>query len=109
MDKFTLQHVVLYSKGWYTTTNIWADMKACLSADRYSSDLMSNKDITQVILGQFERLCNTNVNKLSVFIDAIQECNCYRYGYYTKNNVFNIKTETVYDLNESIVDRKSVV
>ncbi len=104
MDKFTLQHVVLYSKSWYSRNDIWDDMRACLSADGYSGGIMSNKDIRSVILGQFERLTNTNTNRLTVFVDEIQESNCHRYGYFTKNNSsLGSHNNIEYDLDEAIV------
>ena len=39
MEKFTLQHTVLYSKGWYKRENnrtIWEDLQILLEKDGYS-------------------------------------------------------------------------
>lgn len=101
MEKFTLNHVVLYAKHWYKCTDFWTDIKACLTADGYSGDLMTNTNVVTVIVGQFERLPKSYASDLLTILEGIQERSCWRYGYCTKNNFGNGAEE--YDVNKAIV------
>jgi hypothetical protein len=56
MENFTLQHVVLYSKHWYKRTDIWNDLRKCLTADGYCGEVFTNNDCVSIILNQLERL-----------------------------------------------------
>lgn len=110
MEKFTLHHTALYSKGWYKRYNnktIWQDLQIMLTLDGYSGDLFSNKDILRVILAQCQRINMPAFTDLYSFVNGISENECWKYGYYTKNHTWikaNPKKELPeYDNNEAIV------
>lgn len=121
MEKFSLQHVVLYSKGWYKTYNIkgkrktiWNDLQILLEADGYKGTFEGDKDkqiqnrITHLLLSQFDRIPKMGyVGTLVDFYEGIKPCNVWRYGYITKNNAFskndNVDNLPDYDYNEAVV------
>ncbi len=109
MEKFTLQHTVLYAKGWYKRSrNFWEDIKKCLSADGYSGEIFSKNDCMNVIINQFQDLPHKRAHNLLTFVSAIQESECWKYGYYTKNNgkLWGRDEESKdieYDISEAIV------
>jgi hypothetical protein len=104
MEKFTLQHVVLYSKYWYERTDLLSDIKKCLSADDYSGECFRMVDCARVIMHQFS-LLDTNRNILEEFVFAIQDENIWKCGYYTKTNSpwYIVKDLPDYDVNEAII------
>ena len=87
--KFTLQHTVLYAKGWYKKSgDLFEDMKKCLTADGYSGDIMGKADVLNVIVRQFERL-DTHYNRdLLTVLLGVTEHECWKVGYYTKNHAW---------------------
>lgn len=47
-----LKHVALYSKHWYKRTDLWEDLRACLTADGYSAneEFWKKRDTVGVIM-----------------------------------------------------------
>ena len=86
MEKFSLQHVVLYSKHWYERTDdFWADIKKCLTADGYCGEYMTNNNAANVILKQFERIPPRHDNSISAVVFGIMEHEIWKCGYYTNS------------------------
>ena len=86
MEKFSLQHVVLYGKHWYERSDdFWADIKKCLTADGYYGESMDNNDAANIILKQFERLPPRRDNSISSVVFGIMEHEVWKCGYYTKH------------------------
>ena len=115
MEKFTLQHTVLYAKGWYKRTDFWGDVSKCLEADGYigtfigdSLNQIKNR-AAYIIVSQFERLPNKgHANSLSAFYEGIKPYNVWKVGYYTKDYTFlktkeEIANSPEYDYNEAVV------
>jgi hypothetical protein len=119
MEKFSLQHTVLYSKGWYKSYNIkgkrktiWDDLEILLEADGYigtfngDSDKQKQNRITYLLVEQLDRIPKTeHVGTLTDFYESIKEYNCWKYGYYTKTNSNKNNTSELpdYDYNEAVV------
>lgn len=119
MEKFKLQHTVLYSKGWYKKynskgkrKNIWDDLRLTLEMDGYigtfigdSPEQLKNR-IAYLLVNQLERLPITGqVRTLTNFFESIKEYNCWKYGYYTKNNSHlrkDLNDKPEYDYNEAV-------
>lgn len=115
MEKFSLQHTVLYSKGWYKKSkDIWKDLSKCLEADGYvgtfigdSPEKLKNR-LTYLLVSQFQRLPNKGyVNSLAAFYEEIKPYNCWKYGYYTKDYKFLRNSQEIndspdYDYNEAV-------
>lgn len=119
-DKFGLNHIVLYSKGWYkrydiksTRKTIWDDLVLLLEADGYKGTFIGDSDkqlqnrIAYLLVTHLERLPITgNRRSLSNFYESIKEYNCWKYGYITKVNSFrDVKGQAElpeYDYNESV-------
>lgn len=103
MEKFTLNHTVLYAKGWYKRTDFWSDIRAVLSADGYSAEYFTENDCANVILRQLERLPLKYYNTVSAVVYGIQDCNVWKHGYFTKTNDFHRKSNEEYNLNKAII------
>lgn len=112
MEKFSLFNVALYAKGWYLKEHkqdIWKDLKVMLTLDDYSGEIMTKKDVTNLILYHCGRLDIRAFNDLSCFADGISADNAWRYGYETKYNrpFLTSKEENdslpEYDYHEAIV------
>lgn len=115
MKKFTLSHLVLYSKGWYKThdnheksprKNIWDDLKQVLSNDFYmdmdKSGYEQRERITSLIVDRCSQI-NNNHFSLNNFYVGISEGECWKYGYPTiKNNFYNGNFPE-YDYYEAVV------
>lgn len=119
MEKFSLQHTVLYSKGWYKRYDskgkrktIWDDLAITLEMDGYMGTFIGDSPeqvkhrITYLLVSQLERLPVTGHSRtLSNFYTEIKEQNCWKYGYYTKNNGFlrqDLNNNPEYDYNEAV-------
>lgn len=109
--KLSLTHTALYAKGWYhrggpkkNPTTVWDDLKKCLGADGYLGDLMSDADVTAVILHRLEEMKLRDLEP-SLLIDGIHPSNCWKYGYMIKNyNAwFSIHEAKEYNLYEAVV------
>lgn len=115
----TISNTILYSKGWYkryhiksSRKTIWHDLRKTLNADGYFMDLdneITKHDIERIaflIVKQFDLLPKTGSSRsLTSFYEGIKEHNCWKYGYYTKNNCswFDTSEYPEYDYNEAVV------
>jgi hypothetical protein len=87
MEKFSLQHTVLYSKGWYkrydlksNRKTIWDDLRIVLEMDGYvgtfigdSPEQVKNR-ISYLLVNQLERLPKTgHARTLSNFYESIKK------------------------------------
>lgn len=98
MDKISISHVVMYCKGWYKRSeNVFDDLRKCLAFDGYSSEFFKDKDINRKLLSEVEKLQNPSITLYSFYDDVLEE-NCWRYGYYTKENIklFNFNKDYKY-------------
>jgi hypothetical protein len=123
MEKFSLKHIVLYSKGWYKSFSpkgsrktIWDDLEILIEADGYlgclegdSLELKKNR-ITYLILSQFDRIPKKgHRGTLTDFYESIKPHNCFKFGYYTEDYFFaeGLKQKGItlekYDYNEAVV------
>lgn len=120
MEKFSLQHTVLYSKGWYKRYDIrgkrktiWDDLQVVLEADGYvgtfngDSEVQKINRITYLLVKQLDRIPKKGYRgTLPDFFESINEYNCWKFGYYTKNNSFwsSRKVDDLpnYDYNEAV-------
>lgn len=113
METFNLKHVVLYAKHWYEhTDNIWNDLVSMLESDGYQGAFIGDSEkqiknrVCSLLLNQMQRIPLTgNARTLSNFYELIKECNCWKFGYYTKNNGFfkNPEDATIeYDYDEAV-------
>ena len=101
---FSLYHTSLYAKGWYKKTDIIEDLKKTLSADGYSGELFRKHDIMTVILNECTRINKPVFSELCIFIDGINESNCWKYGYYTTKHSWAVNEHQVeYDQNMAII------
>ena len=122
MEKFGLQHTVLYAKGWYRRyknhpkakrKTIWDDLEVLIEMDDYmgffEGDTLKQKKgrIIYLLLMHFERLpIRGHVNSLTAFYEGVKEENCWKYGYYTSNNCFWRSTNEKfleYDREEAVL------
>jgi len=82
--KFKLTNVVLYAKGWYKESNdVWEDLKQILELDDYSP--FDKDDVYSIMLTAVQ---NSNIyrwTELKEVLNGINEANCWKFGYYTKN------------------------
>lgn len=84
MNKFKLSHVVLYAKGWYCKTdNVWEDLKHILKLDNYEP--YTNNDVLMIILRHYQNWKGENL-RLIDFICDIHPQNCWKTGFYTKDD-----------------------
>jgi len=110
MDKkFTLYQLALYAKGWYKRENkrtIWQDLQVIMSLDGYSGEWMHHQDIVSVMLDQCQRLEVRGFKDLALFANGISPTQCWKYGYYTTEANWMVKTHKdlpEYDYYEAIV------
>ena len=121
MEKFSLQHIVLYAKGWYKSYNskgkrktIWDDLKILIEADGYlgfneGDSLEQTKNrISYLLVSQLQRIPLTGSSRtLSDFFESIKPHNCWKYwGYDTKQNCWSGKPKEDlpdWDINEAAV------
>jgi hypothetical protein len=95
---FKLNHVALYAKHWYKRgDNIWEDLKKCISADGYSGEIFSKKDVMNLIVIVFEELPRRYYHSLAEIIDGISAEGCWRRSYYYKEE------NREYDYKEAVV------
>lgn len=95
----TLQHVVLYAKGWYLKTDVVEDLKKCLTADDYSGEVFNKNDVARLLLTLLEKLpYNSNRGLSKLYFDTRPE-NCWCIGYKCKDkkDLFNIDDLPEYD------------
>jgi hypothetical protein len=96
-NKFKLTNLVLYAKGWYLKTdNIWEDLKKILVLDDYSP--FTNNDVYSIISSNFQECNLYRWTELKEVLNGIHPNNCWKYGYYTKENVFWSGGKTVAEL-----------
>ena len=106
MRTFKLNHVAIYAKHHYERTNLWEDLRKCLTADGYSGEWMDKMDVMRVISLHVELLPKKgNSHELTDLLDNISPINCWRIGYYTKDFTFQKKGEVLpeYDYYEAVV------
>lgn len=94
--KFPLQHVALYTKGWYDRSGeIWRDILKCLQGDKRLDWINPDESITDVIKQDILSVIIRNVapmfnKELKDFAhDLVFEINptvCWKYGYYHKGH-----------------------
>lgn len=121
MEKFSLQHTVLYSKNWYKRYNpkgirktLWDDLMTVLEMDGYLGTFIGDTPsqikhrATWLLVNQFERLpYKGHSNSLSAFFEGIKPHNCWKYGYYTKDHTWmrskaEIDASPEYDYDEAV-------
>lgn len=121
MEKFSLQHTVLYAKGWYKRYNakserktIWDDLVIVLEMDGYLGTFEGDTPeqikhrAAYLLVNQFQRLPNKGyANSLAAFFEGIKPYNCWKHGYYTKQYTFlrsqkEIDSSPDYDYDEAV-------
>jgi len=117
MEKFGLQHTVLYAKGWYKrSNNFWKDIMKCLEADGYlgtfegESEQSIKHRAVYIILNQFSRIKGKeNIKSLAYFFDQIKPHNCWKYSnYWTKQFNFMHSKEEIEKLPEYDIDEAAI-
>ena len=82
--QFALSHLTLYAKGWYLRTDdIWEDLKKILELDDYSP--FSKNDVYSIITSRFSEFEHRS-SELRQVLFGIHPSECWKYGYYTKDN-----------------------
>lgn len=82
--QFALSHLTLYAKGWYLRTdNIWEDLIKILELDNYTA--FTKNDVYSIISGRFSEF-DHRTSKLQQVLYGIHPNECWKYGYYTKDN-----------------------
>lgn len=82
--KFNLSNLVLYSKGWYKTSdNVWEDLKEILKLDDYTP--FTNNDVYSILLNNVQKY-NFRWAELRQVMIGIHPSECWKYGYYVKNS-----------------------
>jgi hypothetical protein len=85
-NKFTLSHVVLYAKGWYQKSdNVWEDLKQILEYDNYTP--FDKMDVYSIIINATQKSNIYRWTELREVLDGIHPKNCWKVGYYVKDNV----------------------
>lgn len=83
-DKFKLTHTTLYAKGWYKKSdNVWDDLMEILKLDDYTP--FSKGDVYNILLNNVQRYDSRWTDLREVMI-GIHPNECWKYGYYVKNN-----------------------
>jgi hypothetical protein len=98
---FRLSHVALYSKGWYETSDdVVSDLIKILKLDDYSP--FDKNDVLRILLSNYEESFEIN---LIDFISSINQHNCWKHGYYTKNCEWVKEHETLpeYDMYMAVI------
>lgn len=93
--KYKLSHLVLYAKGWYKKSdNIWEDLIKILELDGYSP--YNIDDVYNIILSSLDSSEFTHrFTELREVLYGIYPSNCWKYGYYVKENKDWANTGTV--------------
>lgn len=82
-QKFKLTNVVLYAKGWYKKSDdIWEDLKKILEFDNYTP--FTKMDVYSIIVTAFQE---SNIYRITELKNGIHPDNCWKYGYYCKENL----------------------
>lgn len=107
MEKFSLQHIVLYAKGWYQRQEdeqgLIEDLQKCFTADDYSGEFFKKRDCASMLIHHLEKLPITpSRNTISAVLDGIDEKNCWKFGYVTKNNTWNSDNSKYPDYDQDI-------
>lgn len=93
---FRLSHLVLYAKGWYKITdNVWDDLKEMLKLDDYTP--FSKGDVYLIIANAFQEF-DYRASELYQVMLAIHPSECWKYGYFVKENSFWSTDKTVAEL-----------
>ena len=116
-ETFKLNHFALYSKHWYKRFNrngksehktIWDDLKKVMTADGYYGEVMTKMDMVSIIVNHSTRLKIHAFRDMLTMLVGITDCECWKYGYYTKTNCDWINKENIddypdYDYWEAII------
>jgi hypothetical protein len=113
MENFSLNHLVLYSKGWYKRydvrgkrKNIWDDMQVILELDGYAmyEEIPNKYRIVELVLEHCQRI-DKNWTKLRNFYNGVCDREVWKYGYYTNTNNFWGRKEELptYDYQEAVL------
>ena len=96
-NTFKLSHLVLYAKDWYLKTdNIWEDLIKILELDNYTP--FDKMDVYSIILSSVQNFGLYKWTELTEVLNGIHPANCWKYGYYVKDNVFWAGGKTVEEL-----------
>ncbi len=110
--KFELQHVALYTKGWYDRSdNIWYDILKCLQGDNRLGwiDLKepisqsTKDDILSIIIRNVAPMFNKELKDFAHdLVFEINPATCWRYGYYHTGHTWTKKDKLKgYDYQEA--------
>lgn len=84
-QKFKLTNVVLYAKGWYKQSdNIWNDLIEILKLDNYSP--FDKWGVYSILIGAVQSSNIYRWSELKEVLNGIHPNNCWKYGYYVKEN-----------------------
>jgi len=84
-NTFKLTNVVLYAKGWYKQTDdVFADLIKVLELDNYSP--FDKMDVYSIIISATQNSQLYRWTELKEVLNGIHPGNCWKYGYYTKDN-----------------------
>jgi hypothetical protein len=90
--KFKLTHTTLYAKGWYKKSDdVWADLIKILELDNYTP--FTRKDVYNILLGHVQE-CDFRWCELREVMIGIHPNECWKYGYYTKDNFYSFVSKT---------------
>jgi len=108
--KFPLQHVALYTKGWYDRSGeIWRDILKCLIADKYLDWNTPNaiitagvkQDILSTIIRHVTPLFKKELKDFAHdLVFEIDPHTCWRYGYYHKGHTWIVNKNGYESLGE---------
>lgn len=95
-NKFKLTNVVLYAKGWYLQTDdIFEDLKKILELDGYTP--FTKYDVYSILLSNVQSSNLYRWTELKEVMNGIHPHNCWKVGYYTKENTPFGKKDKDYD------------
>jgi len=110
---FDLNHIILYSKNWYTRSdNFWDDIYKCLTTTWYINGkehsymmLRNEKEsMYRVILNNYTESMHNDPHKIADLITGIAPSECWKHGYYTKDSPYKADEELPeYDYKEAVV------
>jgi hypothetical protein len=84
-NKFKLTNVVLYAKGWYLRTDdVFDDLIKILELDNYTP--FDKMDVYSIIISATQNSQLYRWTELKEVLNGIHPKNCWKYGYYTKDN-----------------------
>lgn len=85
MEKFKLNHTLLYAKNWYKKSDdIIKDLQKTILADGYGWDEIGKADIAELLLNKCKRIDIPAFNDLTEFARGINPRHTNRVGYYQK-------------------------